>query len=124
MFTISTTTLEAQETQDIGDGTLLLQPLPSKPLSADRRFAEIVLWALSRNNVSINALMAEHGLGWKKASHTIRRMEELGIVEPLDGKQPRHVIPTVFDDLTDNLISFLHQNGVEEERLIKGIASR
>jgi len=124
MFRIPADVLDPQKSQVVFDSSLLLQPLPRKPLTMENQFAEIILWALSRDSVSTNLLMTEHSLGWNKASHIIRRLEELGIVEPLDGKQARHVIPTTFDDLTDNLLNFLHQNGIDDARLIKGIASR
>lgn len=124
IYQVPAALLALQPPQSSKQSSSSLQPLPRKTAVEDRQFAEIMLWALSRNSISTNALMAEHRMGWNKASRTVQRLEELGIVEPLDGKQARHVVPTTFDDLTENTLTFLHQNGVDDDRLIKGISSR
>ena len=124
MFKIPSAALEVKTTDTICEDDSILQPLPRKPLSEDRQFAEIMLWALSRNSVSTNSLMNEHRMGWNKALRTIHRLEELGVIEPLEGKQARHVIPSKVGDLTDNILDYLHQNGINDEHLIKGFASR
>lgn len=124
MYHVPAALLALQPPQTSKQSSSSLQPLPRKATVEEQQFAEIMLWALSRSSISTNALMAEHRMGWNKASRTVQRLEELGIVEPLNGKQARHVVPTTFDDLTENTLTFLHQNGVDDDRLIKGISSR
>ncbi len=91
---------------------------------SDQLFANVILWTLGRNYMSINALMIEFQFGWNKASRMVKRMEELGIVDKLEGKAPRNVIPGSYEDLPEELQKFLEDNGCSGCAVIYAIVNR
>lgn len=62
------------------------------PSDADQLLASVILWAFEHDYVSTNMLVNEYRLGWNKASNLIAKLEELGIVDKLEGKSRRKVI--------------------------------
>ncbi len=51
--------------------------------------------------------MIEHHLGWNKAANLVKKLEELGVVDKLNGKKSRRVRPKSIDNLSDELLEFM-----------------
>lgn len=79
----------------------------------DQLLADVIVWALRLDTISVNMLMTTFHLGWNKAAKLIQRLEELGIVDGLKGKCPREVIPSTLEEIPDELVQFLEANGYE-----------
>lgn len=94
------------------------------PPKADQQLADVILWALEHDSISINLLMKERQFGWNTASRLVSRLEELGIVGRPDGKLPRHVIPGRPEDLPEELMEFLESTGTSRNAVICAIYSR
>lgn len=77
----------------------------------NERFAKVVVWALKQVSVSCNTLMKEFGIGWNKANRYIEGLTEMGIVDELDAKLPRRVIPQSDDEIPAEVKDFLESNG-------------
>lgn len=90
----------------------------------DRTFANVLLWTLSRDVISVNALMDKFHMGWSKAEKLVKRLNELGVVGELDAKLPRPVVPTEIGDLPEQMLDFLRQNGVSGDEIIGAITQR
>lgn len=101
-----------------------LIPIPPKPPADDRTFAKMLTWALSQNDVSVNAFQGEFHMGWGRANKLVKRLEELGIVDELDAKLPRHVVPTEIRDLPSEMLDFLDRNGISEDEVRQAFAAR
>ena len=72
----------------------MLPATTPKPTVEDQTFAKALLWAFSQDSISVNQLKINFGKGWSTADRYVAKMEEKGIVEPLNAKLPRCVIPT------------------------------
>lgn len=94
---------------DGGDLFSRLQPITtvSGPSEQNQLFAAVLFWAFGRDHISTNTLMLEHHIGWNRASDLVKQMEELKIVDALDGKRARRVRPKSIEDLSDGLIRFM-----------------
>jgi len=77
------------------------------PSNKDLLLATVIFWAFGRDYVSTNGVMVAHHLGWNKAANLIKKLEELGIADKMDGKKPRRVRPKTIDDLSDELLEFM-----------------
>lgn len=84
-----------------------LRAVASGPSEHELQLATVIFWAFGKNHISTNLLMAEHHLGWNKAANLVRKLEQLGIVDPPNGKQPRTVRPKRVDDISDELVEFM-----------------
>lgn len=84
-----------------------LRAVASGPSEHELQLAAVIFWAFGKNHISTNLLMAEHHLGWNKAANLVRKLEQLGIVGPPNGKQPRTVRPKRIDDISDELVEFM-----------------
>lgn len=94
------------------------------PSDADQLLANVILWALEHDFVSINALVTDYHLGWNKASALFHRLEELGIIDQPDGKRPRKVIPGNPEDIPEEMVQFLIDAGYSRSSVINAIYSR
>lgn len=87
------------------------------PSDADQLLASVILWAFEHEYVSTNMLVNEYRLGWNKASNLIAKLEELGIVDKLEGKSRRKVIPSCPEDVPEELKQFLKDAGRSSDSL-------
>lgn len=111
-FTIAEDVLRTVGTGNCGVD--MLTKIAPKPSVEDKIFADVILWALSQNSISVNRLQSSFHMGWTKASRVVEKLEELGVVERVDAKLARSVIPTVLDDIPAGMKAFLQQNGISE----------
>ena len=89
-----------------------------RPSEEDRLLASVIMWTLEHDSISANMLMATFHLGWNKAAKLIQRLEKLGIVDRLEGKLPREVIPDSPRDIPAELMEFLEANGYSESDIL------
>lgn len=121
-FTIPQEVLKADGTER--GGVEALTPIVAKPPVEDQVFAKVLAWALGQNNISVNATQGEFHMGWSKANELVKRLESLGIVDKLDAKLPRHVVPTEIRDLPSEMLDFLDRNGISEDEVHQAFAAR
>lgn len=88
------------------------------PSQEDQLLASVIMWTFGRNLISANLLMAHYHLGWNKTNRLIKRLEELGIVEKLEAKLPRNVVPHKFEDISEELVKFLESTGYSKDDVI------
>lgn len=94
------------------------------PSDADVRLAEVIMWALEHDSISINLLMKEKRLGWNTASKLVARLEELGLVDKPESKLPREVIPQFPEEIPEELMKFLENVGYDQYRVYSAIYRR
>lgn len=94
------------------------------PSKADQLFADIIMWVLKQDSISINALTKRYHLGWNRAFELVERLEELGIVASPEGKVPREVIPGDSEDIPAELIDFLQNAGYSQDDMIEVFCNR
>lgn len=94
------------------------------PSDADVRLAEVIMWALEHDYISINMLMKEKRLGWNTASKLVARLEELGLVDKPESKLPREVIPIFPEEIPEELMKFLENVGYDQYRVYSAIYRR
>ena len=56
--------------------------------------------------------MKRFKFGWNRASRFIERLNDMGLVENLDAKLPRRVLPKSVDNISEDVVDFLLRNGV------------
>ena len=54
----------------------------------------------------------------------VKQFENLGIVENLNAKLRRRVIPTEFGDIPTDMMAFLQRNGISSETVRQALAMR
>lgn len=122
-----TTPLETLQVSDVGDrpsAYTLTVPVKAKPSVEDQTFANVLLWSLSHDTISINAIQEQFHLGWSKASRLVKRLEELGVVDEPSAKLPRGVVPTEISDLPTEMMEFLERNGITGETVHQALIVR
>ena len=123
-FTIPPEIFQASVAGDSSGADALIVPVKAKPSADDQTFASVLLWALSQDAISVNALMDSFHLGWNKANRLVKRLEELGVVGEPFAKLPRCVVPTEVGDLPAEMLEFLEHNGVDSNTLCQTFATR
>ena len=88
------------------------------PSKENQLLADIIVWALERDSISINLLMERFHVGWNKAAKFMKRLEELGLVDRPEGKLPRDVIPSCPEELPEELQKFLAKAGYSSDSLL------
>jgi len=99
-------------------------PVAPKPSGEKQLLARIVLWAISQDAVSVNALMKKFHIGNSKACRTMEKLETLGIVDQLEAKLPRQVVIDKSGDIPDDMLTFLQRNGISSEAVAQAFITR
>lgn len=123
-FTISLETLQVSDVGDRPSAYALTVPVKAKSSVEDQTFANVLLWSLSHDTISINAIQEQFHLGWSKASKLVKRLEELGVVDEPSAKLPRGVVPTEISDLPTEMMEFLERNGITGETVHQALIVR
>lgn len=89
--------------------------------NGDELFAKVLMWTLERTEISCNAIINRFNVGWKRASNFTDRLCDLGIVEGLDAKLPRKVCPQSIEDIPEDVMDVLLNNGVSAEKIEEAI---
>lgn len=111
---------------NMADGSYasLHQPCASRIKSTDQVYANALLWTLGQKSISINRLQNEYHLGWNKAKQIVEWMEKLGILEGVDSKLSRHVLPTEIDEFPEEMLDFLQNNGISNDDINRALTAR
>lgn len=91
--------------------------------SENKKFADIIMWTLSNKKVSANKLADIFHMG-NKAHNIINSLCDMKIVSEQNAKQPRTVVPTCVDDISDDVLEFLSKYGYSKEVISDAISNR
>ncbi len=91
--------------------------------TANKELASIIIWTLSQTKVSANKLTDTFKMG-TRSSKIIKRLCKMNIVSGKISKQPRTVIPTCVDDISDDVLEFLSKYGHSKEAISDAISKR
>lgn len=94
----------------------------SRTVKADRYdtlMPKIIMWSLSKEQISTNAIQSEFRLSYAKAKVFIDKLEELNFISEPFAKLPRTVLPESIEDMTDTMEILLKSgysiDAIEEE---------
>ena len=74
----------------------------------------IIIWTLKHENISASQIMDKFKMG-NRAYSIVEWLFEAGIVSDKNAKQPRKVIPQSFDDISEDVLKLLLNNGFSDE---------
>lgn len=123
-FTIPAEVFQASDVGDNLGSDALTVPVKAKSSADDRTFANVLLWSLSHDTISVNAIQEQFQMGWSKANKLVKRLEGLGVVSEPFAKLPRHVVPAEIGDLPTEMLDFLQHNGVDNDAVWQALATR
>lgn len=123
-FTIPAEILQVSDAGDSPSADALTVPVKVKSSVEDQTFANVLLWSLSHDTISISAIQEQFHLGWSKASKLVKRLEEFGVVDEPSAKLPRGVVPTEISDLPTEMMEFLERNGITSETVRQTLTAR
>lgn len=116
-FTITDEDLQRKVAENSGEDRQM--DCPSRTLNHwnkqnadERKFANVVLWALNQNEISCNQISEWFNVGWRRTNRFIMQMSELGIVGDLDAKLPRKVLLHSVEELPQEAVELLRRNGL------------
>jgi DNA segregation ATPase FtsK/SpoIIIE-like protein len=95
---------------------------PGKP-SVDKRdidikrFAQVLVWVLGHDYISVNMITESFNVGWRRANEYIKRLHDMGIVGVLDAKLPRQVLPDSCEALSAETVTFLNRYGYSDDQI-------
>jgi S-DNA-T family DNA segregation ATPase FtsK/SpoIIIE len=90
----------------------------------EKRLADIIVWVLTQHEVSCNLIKDTFGMGWSKANKFINKMLEFGVVEDLESKLRRSVLPSNVEELSEESLKLLNQYGYTYEHIQAAIGRR
>lgn len=82
----------------------------------NRELANIMIWALEREDVSANQIQKKFRMS-NRADDVMDELERLGIVEAKFANLARKVIPKRFEDLSAEVVDFLNGNGYTDDQI-------
>ena len=88
--------------------------LDQRSLKNDKELSDIIMWALSRKNVSALQIIEQFHMG-NRAYDIVDDLCNLGIVSDQFANQPRKVIPQNIEDLSSETLVFLECHGYASE---------
>lgn len=83
----------------------------TKSKNKNEKLATVLAWALGQSTISSNEIIQRERCGWSTAKKIMTQLEDLGVVSPLEAKLRRDILPKSVDDLSDDLINILKDNG-------------
>ena len=92
--------------------------------NSDELFAKVLMWTLEETEISCNAITNHFNVGWKRANSFTDRLCELGIVDGLDAKLPRKVLPQSIADISEEVLEILQSNGFPSEAVAEVFIKR
>ena len=84
-------------------------------------FAQIALWAMEQDVISCNMLSEIFNIGWRRANRYINCLYRFGIVESLDAKLPRKILPQSFENIPEELMEIFRKSGISDEEVFSVI---
>ncbi len=79
-----------------------------------KELVDIIIWTLKHDTISASQIMDKFKMG-NRAYSIVEWLFEAGIVSDKNAKQPRKVIPQSFDDISEDVLKLLLNNGFSDE---------
>ena len=99
-------------------------PLMRRRKNSDELFSKVLMWTLAETEISCNAIIHHFNVGWNRANSLTDRLCELGIVDDLDAKLPRKVLPQSIADMPEDAMDILQSNGFSPEAVTEVFVKR
>lgn len=80
-------------------------------------FADIILWTLEQESISGNVISENFHIGWRRANIFVRQLNECGLVNDLDAKLPRKVLPQSIEEVPEKVLDILQSNGISLDEI-------
>ena len=77
----------------------------------EKMLADIVMWALGRDNISSRQMQEQFQFGAPKANPLLDDLTRMGIASAKFSKQPRTVLPQCVEDLLPEVLELLERHG-------------
>jgi S-DNA-T family DNA segregation ATPase FtsK/SpoIIIE len=87
-----------------------------------KEVADIILWAIGQKNISTRKIQKQFRIG-NRAADIMDTLREMGIVEDKFANLPRAITVESQEDIPENVITFLSQNGVTSEDISKAMTN-
>lgn len=88
-----------------------------------KELAIIIMWVLEHNTVSANKLKQHFSMG-NRVNRIMDILSEMGLLSLKYYNQPRKVIPEGIEDMPENVLNLLMNNGITQEEITKAINNR
>jgi len=111
---------QTKSTLSIADGSAN----ESMTIAKDKKIADIALWVLGCEKVSGNQISKRFKVSWRTADDILETLCIAGIVDSVDAKLPRNVIPVSIDDLSTKAIKFLEEHGYTQGAIKEAMDSK
>lgn len=82
----------------------------------NQELANIIMWVLGRNEVSVNGLKEKFLMG-NRANIIMDKLCKFGIVSEKFAKKPRNVVPKSVEDLSEDVKNLLNNGGITDEQI-------
>jgi len=92
-------------------------------IDAQKELAEIIMWTLQQTIMSAEKIKNAFKMG-NRAYDIIERLENMSIISEKYSNQPRSVIPQTVEDLSEEVISLILNNGFTEEDIENAFHNR
>jgi DNA segregation ATPase FtsK/SpoIIIE-like protein len=116
--------LEA-DTQSGGDVVFTTAAIESEEDTANRLFADIIIWTLGRKEVGGNTIFtAFEKVSQRDGAKFIDKLHKFGIISGSDSTKRRTVLITKIEDLTEDAIAFLERYGYSRDDVAAAIDNR
>lgn len=89
----------------------------------NKELADIIMWVLGRDIISSSQIMDHFSMG-NRAYVFVEKLYEMGLVTEKFAKQPRRVLPQSIDELSEDVLKLLLNNGFSVEAISKVISHR
>lgn len=82
-----------------------------------KEMADIILWALGHDTISIRRIQQNFKIG-NRAAEIMDSLYQLGIVEDKFSNQPRKILPQSIEDIPTEAVDFLENNGISKDDIV------
>ena len=88
-----------------------------------KELADIIMWALERDNVSASQIMDRFSMG-NRAYDIVEKLFEMGLITEKFANQPRTVLPRAVEELSEDVVKLLENHGYLREDISNVISKR
>lgn len=83
----------------------------TSPTADELLLAQVVMWAIEKEEISANLLMNNFKVGWNRAARYMQQLENWNLVDRPNGKQARRVHCTSANEVSKDLLAFMERCG-------------
>jgi S-DNA-T family DNA segregation ATPase FtsK/SpoIIIE len=113
---------EADMSQSLVFTADALDPRPSK-WDERKELAQIVLWVLGHDNISKLQIMRQFKMS-NRVNAIMDRLFAMNLVADKFANQPRAVVPMSMEDISDDVMMLLMENGISEDAIAEAVLKR